>query len=42
MKLSNGVVNLLPFLALIVFLVAIVIAAGIPVDLLFIPGLLGF
>ena len=42
MKLSNGMCNLLPFLALIVFLVAIVIAARIPVDLMFVPGLLGF
>ena len=42
MKLSNGLCNLLPFLALIVFLVVLVIAARIPVDLLFIPGLLGF
>ena len=42
MKLSNGLVNLLPLIALVVFLVAIVIAADIPVDLLFVPGLLGF
>ena len=41
-SISNGAVNLLPFLALIVFLVALVIAARIPVDLMFVPGLLGF
>jgi len=40
--ISNGACNLAMPLALVVFLVVLVIAAHIPVDLMFVPGLLGF
>ena len=41
MKLTNGLCNLLPLLALVVFLVVVVVGLDIPIDWGYLPGILG-